>query len=43
MSLALLATTATDDALCKIAASTGDSAPPAPIASPIALTAMDIA
>ena len=38
----LLATTATDEALCKIAATTGDRAPLAPIARPIALTAIDI-
>ncbi len=31
MSLELLATTATDEALCRTAASTGDNAPPAPI------------
>ena len=43
MSLELLATTATDEALCRTAASTGDSAPPAPISRPSALTAMDIA
>ena len=39
----LLATTATEEALCSMAASTGDSAPPAPITSPSALTAIDIA
>ena len=38
----LLATTATEDALCMIAASTGDNAPPAPISNPAALTAMDM-
>jgi hypothetical protein len=38
----LFATTATDDALCRIAASTGDNAPPAPINSPAALTAIDM-
>src|ERR1700733_8228970 len=38
----LLATTATDDALCRMAANTGDKAPPAPINSPAALTAIDM-
>jgi len=38
----LLATTATDDALCRSAANTGESAPPAPMISPAALTAMDM-
>lgn len=36
----LLPTTRIDDALCSTAASTGDSAPPAPTISPTALTAM---
>lgn len=39
---ALLPTTATDDALCRIAATTGDIAPAAETSSPAALTAMDI-
>ena len=38
----LLATTATDDALCRMAARTGDNAPAALTSSPIALTAIDI-
>ena len=38
-----MATTATDEALCSTAASTGDSAPPAPISKPTAFTAIDMA
>jgi hypothetical protein len=37
-----LATTATDDALCRIAATTGERAPPAETTSPTAFTAIDI-
>jgi hypothetical protein len=41
MSRELLTTTATEEALCKIAAMTGESPPAADRASPAALTAMD--
>jgi hypothetical protein len=43
MSRELLATTATEEALCRIAATTGESAPAAETRSPVALTAMDMA
>jgi hypothetical protein len=39
----LLVTTATDDALCRIAARTGDNPPTAPSSSPTAFTAIDMA
>ena len=38
----LLATTATEDALCSIAASTGDNPPAAPTTRPGAFTAIGI-